>query len=180
MSERHRARIDSAAVHLDRTKLPSRTQLLRRRGCHGTPLFSETRFYCGRRRCDARGKRAGRAAVAGFTATGSYALARWCRSSARASDASGCRSPETRAGPLGTSLARASLGLAPASLASAPLGLGAPSLAPSPLVMASRVSGLLWQLDHDPDPSVRVGAKWTPAFPRDKREVFARRSCLNN
>jgi hypothetical protein len=29
-----------------------------------------------------------------------------------------------------------------------------------------------WPLEHDPE-------KWTPVFPRDKREAFARRSCSN-
>ncbi len=29
------------------------------------------------------------------------------------------------------------------------------------------------ELEHDPE-------KWTPVFPRDKREAFARRPCLNN
>jgi hypothetical protein len=136
---RDRACTDSATVHLDKTKLPSRPQLARRRRCHGTPLFYETCFYCGRRRWGAGGKRTGCTAVSGITATRPCALTRWCCSGACGRHASRCRSSETRAGPLGTSLAPASLGLAPASLASAPLGLGAPS----PLVTTPRVTGLL-------------------------------------
>ena len=35
------------------------------------------------------------------------------------------------------------------------------------------VEGAQCRPEHDPE-------KWTPVFPCDKREAFARRSCLNN